>query len=142
MAQSAKQILSRRQAAFATKDVHGNQAGSSGDLLAPGRARRTRNVTVFVDEIKIIVVALHRMLDQGPGFPFACLRLGAHVTGSINKVKILLILPLQVQAIHLFCHGSPPGELDSPACLGVRWKKKPFGTPALSTWHLARSTLI
>src|SRR5262249_27742465 len=73
-------------------------------LRSAGGPRRPGYITLFVNEIEILVVALNRLGNQHVVLTLARLGLLANVAIAIDKVEVFLIVPIQVQPLYFFCH--------------------------------------
>src|SRR5260221_7415719 len=77
----------------------------SGYLLGPACCpRRPRHIALFVNEVKILVIALNRVGRHHLVLTFPRFRLLAHVSVTIKEVEILLVVPFQIQLLYLFSH--------------------------------------
>jgi prepilin-type processing-associated H-X9-DG protein len=74
-------------------------------FAAARHSGRAGNIAFFINEIQVLIIAIHGLVHHNLGFSIARFKFLANVAFLVQEVQVLRIIALQSKLFHFFRHG-------------------------------------
>ena len=83
-------------------------------IFTAGHTRRARDISVLINEVQKLIIAIDRFLCNDFGFAVAGFGFSANVTVLVEKIEVLGVIALQPELVDLFRHAALDGPSPPP----------------------------